>query len=431
MRELNDHIDDFARQEIEGMTFEFKESFWDEMEAVINKKVMANLYRKIFMWSAGVSIAIAVVVALYVVDLPDKQTELVISNVTNNSDNSTSQNELITGSQTTLLSRSSEKIDTLSQYSSVDNSLIFGTYLKSNDNEKIVGNELDLTGQSHLRYIAGREKNFIKRTTASNMPFSPIEKEQAVNDSQLLGELQVFTHGEGVANEGDYLVSRIETRSIRKVDGGHSGSTPITSVNSGKYNRLKTYVDLIGAGGYGMSYSAHSTQIHGVNGKLGVNFNMEYRKLLLKTGLSFGLNGINSLQNKETKRVYGLSAVDLTNDINYNTMLSASVPIYVGYSGLRHHFSVGIKFNVLLNAKGRVQLWDSPTSIVNTWGYTNGLEKNWISVGADYFYDLNRRLSLGAIIDFDVNNRAQSIVNGSTSDVRMLNAFISLKYRLN
>lgn len=413
----NNHIDDFAKNEVEGMTFEFKDAYWNEMEALLDKETKSKK-RIIFWWFSGIASVLVVAFGVYLWNNSYQNNNQIASNdgrTIDSVDESKSSTEQIQHQEIVVFEQDNSQ-----------NMLVDDNTLSNQVSDQI--NQSNVNKVGHTKSMNNNTQN---SHSDSKLPLDGNEivqtdnkQNESVNsDNIILNDVAQF--------KSDEFIEPLEKRNIYEVETEETEFSPLEVNNKIKYKSLTSNVEILGGLGYGMNSAKNSHSANGMSGTLGLQFNLEYGRLAFKTGLSFGLNGINGFRYKETKRIYGFSSQEVVNEINYNSMLSASIPLYLGYSGVKHSFSAGMKLNLLLNANGKVNTWNGEGNSTNSWGYSNGLNNTWLTAGADYFYKLNRRFSVGLMIDFDLTNRGEFIVDDTRGDVKMWNVFVGVKYRLN
>ncbi len=418
MEDKNNHIDDFAKRGVEGMNFEFKDSYWDEMEALLDNKSKSKR-GIIFWWVTGIASVLVVALGVYLWNgNQQSQDQLVLSNENQQEKVDEKHNE---GAVDDMFNQTTEQPKVESQ---ANENLASRNLIESNS-DKNHGASFDMNNQPDK--LANQNVVASVNSAAKNNSTSSVGK-----TSDKMAELNDLNETDVVEQEllSEYI-QPIEKRNTSEIETEETHLSPINVIGNSNSKSIHTNVEMIGGLGYGMNTTNNFNSIGGMNGSFGLQFNIEYGRFALQTGLTFGVNGIKGLQFKESKRIYGFSSQEAVNEINYNSMLSASVPVYLGYSGLKHSFSAGVKLNFLLNANGRVDTWNGEGNSTNTWGYSNALNNSWIAAGANYFYKLNRRFSVGLMVDFDLTNRGEYKVNDEYSDFKMWNAFVGVKYRLN
>jgi len=417
MEDKNNHIDDFAKKGIEGMNFEFKDAYWDEMEALLDNKSKSKR-GIIFWWVSGIASILVLSLGVYFWNgYQSSEGQSIVLN-----DN---QHEQVDFKQKdSELEKATSSPTDLNSFESLSN--------ENSMHEDPVGpNSDEPYNNSSDKNNYAIDNNDKSNSVSSFSPNSKVVSTSFVDKTldetiELNNDLSITEK----SNNYEY-VQPIEVRIASVIETDEVIFSPIEANGSSKQKSIHTNVEMVGGLGYGMNTTKNMNSIGGMNGSLGLQFNLEYRRFAFQTGLSFGANGINGFNYKETKRIYGFSSQEVVNEINYNAMLSASVPVYLGYSGLKHSFSAGVKLNFLLNANGRVDTWNDEINSTNTWGYSNALNNSWITGGVNYFYKLNRRFSVGMMVDFDLTNRGEYSANGVQNDFRMWNAFVGIKYRLN
>jgi len=172
--------------------------------------------------------------------------------------------------------------------------------------------------------------------------------------------------------------------------------------------------------------------VGGLGSHLGLRFYFAGKNgFQVNTGLSFGVNQINGLVYEEHRTIFGYAQYDVVNTIKYQSMLTANVPIYLGYEGYRFSVSGGLRLNYIMNTKGRVYTWDNSVYDQSVWGYAHGIKYFNMGLGLEATYQLARRWDLGLSFDIDLSSRSEENNDLISPEARLWQTGIFLKYRIN
>ena len=225
---------------------------------------------------------------------------------------------------------------------------------------------------------------------------------------------------------------KVDVLPVRKIGGDTKEvSDPVNVASTPVKHQWITGVALTGTLGYGDNFLGESGQGRGMNGSLGLDFTMEYRKFSFKTGLSFGLSSIKGYDYREERIIYGLESVIAVNEVKYNNLLTAELPLMIGYSGRKHSIYAGVGINFLLNANGRVTAWDKSVNGTNEWGYSNSLRDSWMVGAVEYNYRIATRWKIGVKCTVDLTKRGQLPEIQGGKKLQMWNGAIKFSYLLN
>lgn len=428
MADKDNHIDEYIKEEVAGMNFEFKDVYWTEMEGMLNQSKKRR--GVLFWWMSGVSVVLLILgVALYNNHVVNQNANRKVA----------SEGEGIEDNklrfQVDEISSSAEFLDGTTNFRNADSNTTLETQeassTKTDDsiNSTATSNEL-LTVQSDRLYAS----NTSSLQTKYQEEIQSAYKTKANNETTSAFENTVTDNYENkqstqISESKDVVVNSLPVR-FPSIDLEHRNNVNTVELSK-RPKSLNSFVEIDGGIGYGLNGASNSEIGRGMNGRLGLIFNLEYKRFVLKTGLGFGVSGINGYGFIEEKRVYGFASEIAINEIDYNQLFIANIPLNIGYSGLKHSFSAGVKLNFMLSANGRVNTWDSSVNNVNEWGYSNGLNDVWMSAGIDYFYRFSRRWSVGLEIDMDITKRGESYYKEQHQKLQMWQVGIGLKYRLN
>lgn len=417
MKDNDDHIDELARNEINAMQFDFKESYWDEMEAMLDGEPKKK--RFIWWWFAGAA-AVLTVAGAVIWYSP-------FSKVKNNQITLTEENHQITNQENTAV---------------VENERVKEKQLQVQAEKKEVSTEIVISegvssdGADH-KDSPDKEQSGIYANKSDWIDDQ--QQEAEVKQSQSVRETDSDVYGvqgtketEGHVTPDEMNNYSVDVLPVRKIGGdSKEASDPVSVASTPVKHQWITGVALTGTLGYGTNFQGGSGQGRGMSGSLGLDFTMEYRKFSFKTGLSFGFSSIKGYDYREERIIYGLESVIAINEVKYNSLLTAELPLMIGYSGRKHSFHAGVGINFLLNANGRVTAWDKSVNGTNEWGYSNSLRDSWMVGSVEYGYRIATRWKIGVKCTVDLTKRGQlPEIQGGTK-LQMWTGAIKFSYLLN
>lgn len=385
---MSEHMhdsDQWAKEKIEDMRFDFQEGYWDEMEQLLAQE---DKRRRGFIWwwiSGGIA-AMLIGTGLWLGIGTDSN---VVAEITENATPvppEVQSQGLIEHSTVQPLEKDTEsESDSFLTGNPHDGN--WNGSLNSVEKREVVGSENQQDGlsyavegfESHKYSVA--DESFAELVT---MPYADFSSDQ--REGELLDNLSI----------------QIDLRQKKP---------------------LRSYVQLGGQLGY-----SGSAQIQGITVNLGLYFNLEHGQKYLRTGLEMGSQGISGARFYEERQVYGFGSMVVFNEVAYTHITQAAIPVYVGYSGLKHAVGVGIKGNFLLNARALVKEWNEPETHYD-WGYSPGLREFWISGGVEYQFTFSKRWALSAQVEYDVTSRFYNTITSPSA--RFLSGALGFKYRLN
>jgi hypothetical protein len=385
---MSEHMhdsDQWAKEKIEDMRFDFQEGYWDEMEQLLAQE---DKRKRGFIWwwiSGGIAAMLIGTGMWFGVGSDSK----VVAEITEN---------------TISIPQEAQS-----------QGLIEHSIVQPVEKDAHAESNSSLTGNRHAGNQNGPSNSVVKRVVVGS------ENQQ---DGLSYAVEGVESHKNSVADESfiEIVTMPYADFSSDQREGELLGNLSV-QIDLRQKKPLHSYVQLGGQLGY-----SGSSEIRGMNGAIGLYFNLEHGQKYLRTGLEMGSQGIAGARFYEERKVYGLGSMVAFNEVAYTQMTQASIPVYVGYSGMKHAVGVGIKGNFLVNARALVKEWNQPDARYD-WGYSPGLREFWISGGVDYQYTFSKRWALSAQVEYDVTSRFYNTITSPSA--RLLSGTIGLKYRLN
>lgn len=430
-------FDNAFKERVGNMDFEFNPAYWDEMSALLDSKQKKR--GLLFWWISAGSVA-AVLLLVGVVYFmgqesqkqwagfvnenletnlndteiettvtaakldaertknPNSNPDLSMDNVTHHSDVAgTSPNRSAVSSG---LNTNSFNVFTLSR-STTNNGggLQIGSEFSQVNNTNNAGT---LASQNSAQN--NREDKYQEQTTHTNS--SPIFDDLTYNRMDVLSALPIQTQNVDLAKIDEDLVKPRGT--------------------------FHSHVGIVAGTTFGRSLQAQGGAVGGLGSHLGLRFYFAGKNgFQVNTGLSFGVNQIKGLVYEEHRTIFGYNQYDVVNTIKYQSMLTANVPIYLGYEGYRFSVAGGLRLNYIMNTKGHVYTWDNSVYDQSIWGYAHGIKYFNMALGFEATYQLARRWDLGLSFDIDLSSRSEENNDLISPEARLWQTGLFLKYRIN
>ena len=397
-------VDETLSSSSEQQAFTYKESFWAEMSALLDKRDR----RKAFALFSSVAAVAALVIGLGIYSI---QTESVFANFTLIGQNSDfNWNELRTESAS-----DSESKTTSNQNLSFD-------YSQSSPSEKVINNSnsSDFTAQSSTRpnnNLVDIETREIPQDVVSNQESNKktdVQNSNAVNESELsITKVNI-----------DNLSTEIESPSsliVLPKTSGRTGSSGlflnagamITNAPVGNVKDRK-YIGFGFRGGIGYSYVKN-------------NWGLE-------TGVNFLVRNAINHQTCEVQKIYGSRLYEIEQKSNYKNMMSLEIPLLATYSINKHRIGLGASgvYNFALQSTLTESNLQEDTEVLvrNNYGVRDGITPFDLRLQLNYQYQLNKKFSVGLNAQFGLVNQIDRSVIADSKGYRDINATVFLKYNI-
>jgi hypothetical protein len=438
-------FDNAFKERVGNMNFEFNPAYWDEMSALLDSKQKKR--GLLFWWISAGSVA-AVLLLVGVVYFMGQESQKQWAGFVNEN-HETPLN--CTNTETTLIERvECSRHENISRPAETENPNTNHDWSMDN-----VSHHSDVAGTSPNRSAVSSGLN----TNASNISGSSRGTSYRGRGLQSGSD---FAQGNNTNNAGT-LASQNSAQNNREdkyqEQTTHTNSSPI--FDDLTYNRMDdlsalpiqtqnvdlakidedlvkprgtfhSHVGIVAGTTFGRSLQAQGGAVGGLGSHLGLRFYFAGKNgFQVNTGLSFGVNQIKGLVYEEHRTIFGYNQYDVVNTIKYQSMLTANVPIYLGYEGYRFSVAGGLRLNYIMNTKGRVYTWDNSVYDQSIWGYAHGIKYFNMALGFEATYQLARRWDLGLSFDIDLSSRSEENNDLISPESRLWQTGLFLKYRIN
>lgn len=429
---LEKEFDNTFKERINQMDFEFKEAYWDEMEALLDNKKKKR--GALFWWISSLSVA-SILLASTLFFIPNKA-ENKTQNAATKSEKSVEKNQseqvtresLDTSESMEHAPLDNENPGAHAEFSEVENT----TLQESTNRKQQNGNQKSYHKQKNT------ESNQNTKNQESSSSLAHQSSESAPNALTSIAETKTnasnqettFTENQNLTHE---KLERLPSLAVDLAAENKQHSTAQPGEKPQVASRSwDSHVGILAGANFGQSVKTNEGTVGGLGSHWGLRFYFAHKKgLQLNTGLAFGVNSISGLKYEEHRKVFGFTQYDLVNTIHYQSMLTAHVPLYVGYEGAKFSVAGGLRLNYIMNTKGRVYTWDNAVYDQNIWGYAHGIKYFNMACGFESTYRLARRWDAGASFDLDLSSRSEENNNLISPEARLWQAGIFIKYRLN
>ncbi len=429
---LEKEFDNTFKERINQMDFEFKEAYWDEMEALLDNKKKKR--GALFWWISSLSVA-SILFAATLFFIPNNAKNKT-QNAATKSEKSVEKNQSEQVSMESLDTTETKEHDlphkedlgTNAEFSEVENT----TLQESNNRKQQYGNQKSYHKQTNTTTAQNTKNQVPSSNLADQSPESTLNALTSIAQAKTntTDHETTFTENQKLTHE---KLERLPNAAVDLATENKQHSTAQPGDKPEVTNRSwESHVGILAGANFGQSVKTSEGTVGGLGSHWGLRFYFAHKKgLQLNTGLSFGVNSINGLKYEEHRKVFGFTQYDLVNTIHYQSMLTAHVPLYVGYEGAKFSVAGGLRLNYIMNTKGKVYTWDNAVYDQNIWGYAHGIKYFNMACGFETTYRLARRWDAGASFDLDLSSRSEENNNLISPEARLWQAGIFIKYRLN
>lgn len=417
-------FDKAFQERVKDLDFEFKEAHWDEMQALMDKRTKKR--GALLWWISGVSV-VSILLASSLFFTQDQATEVLA----NSTDATKTQPADASLTETTYSEPSQESTnkDAL-QAQRKDFSPQLESVEKSTESQSSKHNQ-----EKNQPFQSSSQTSNTLNTTTPTQTNEPIVR---VGESLNTPSTSNQRENRDIAKKSpkNQILSNDEFRALQPIvatsldqDDMHLAEVSTESIQGRTWD---SHVAILAGANYGQSFKTDEGKVGGLGSHWGLRFYFAHKKgFQLNTGLSFGVNSIRGLAYEETRKVFGFTQYDLVNTIEYNSMLTANIPIYMGYEGYKFSVAGGLRLNYIMNTRGLVHTWDNSLVDQNVWGYAHGIKYFNFACGIESTYRIARRWDLGINLDIDLSSRSEESNDLISPEARLWQAGFFIKYRLN
>ncbi len=417
------NFDNAFKEKLSQLDFEFQDAYWDEMEALLTaKKKKSGL---LFWWITGLSVA-SVVLATTALLLHSGNSEVQTKSMLHNSKRSASTIDKT--AEVNVIAEYDSQINKSSKAESATFEASNETqYAPANLQPKHAANQTSIS-----KHAAANTTTVSNRINVGQSNSGKSELNSAQNKIERLPEFTPTIDENVQFNLESLIVLSPMTQEQNTNLDSEISSLANPNLETPHIRNWHSHVGVIGAANYGQSFKTTEGRVGGLGSQLGLRFYFAHRSgFQLNTGLSFGVNSIDGLVFEEKRKVFGFAQYDLVNTIYYKRMLTAHVPLYLGYEGYKFSVAGGLRLNYIMNTQGRVFTWDNTVVDQNIWGYAHGIKYFNLAAGLEASYRISRRFDLGMTLDFDLSSRSQENNDLISPEARLWQTGVFVKYRLN
>jgi hypothetical protein len=419
-KEINKNV--LSKEQIEGMSFEYQDSFWNEMETLLDKDASTK-GKRIWWWVAAVSGLIFVSGGMLLLF------NTSVSNETSSIQSVEKENSLSKlNNETSVTAIGNESVDYEEEVEQIERSSvdeISPTDFSKNTSKTTAINTSEkqvYTSTSGVNTKTEKTKTDIAKDLSNSQP---IESKSTVSSGNVL-------YNEGLTSELVVVQEGIDERITMPKLGNPLKVSEGSLIHPRTLAQPKTWVNstYLTAGIDGGVNGLNPSSVNSFSGRVGVLMAMNYSRFGFRTGLLFQLNQLSGLSYMESRRVYNMYAWDAVNELTYKLTANASIPLLLTVSHRRFTLASGLRLNYLLNAKSDMKSWNSESVVPSTWGYVNGLNPFWMTLQMECFYAISKRIQIGCSVGIDATSRTSDEQGVSARGLKIWDAGINVNYQL-
>lgn len=408
MNQVND-FDKLFKERSDQMDFEFKDAYWTEMETLLDRKKKKRL--ALFWWLSGSSVSAVLLglVLTYATSSNKSNSISLFKSANKTSENLKHDSDYIKRESPDAINDSEKNVQEGPK--KTNKKLLKSTsdlYNLTKPSNSFSGDALKISKQQkkqehHLLYLkAINEQNKDSNSLLLNIKL----KDEVSHDPLFMLNCNALDQKE--QKLADFNNHKLEKRT------------------------WESHVGIIFGANYGQSFNNQEGKVGGIGTHSGLRFYFEHTKgFHLNTGLSFGINEIKGLQYEEKRKIYGFTEYDVVNTIYYTSMLTAHVPIYIGYQGEKIAIAGGLRLNYIMNTRGKVHTWDNSIIDQNIWGFAHGIKFFNLACGLESTYRIARHWDVGLSLDFDLSSRSEENNDLVSPEAKLWQSGFFIKYRIN
>jgi hypothetical protein len=436
MSQEND-FDNAFKERVGNMNFEFKDAYWTEMSALLDGKQKKR--GLLFWWISAGSVAAILLLVVVVYFTRNESREHWAGFVNENQETPLNNTKIeATESAANMDDDRSQNPSSNPDLSSENMSNHSANTVHSPNRSAVsLGSNKNSSNASHPSQSIADNSNGLQ-------PGSDLEQgNNSFNSGNLASQNSAQNnrdiHNQVQASEAnsthifdDLIYERMDVLSALPIQTQNADLANIDTDFVKPRTTFHSHVGIVAGTTFGRSLQTQDGAVGGLGSHLGLRFYFAGKNgFQVNTGLSFGVNQINGLVYEEHRKIFGYNQYDVVNTIKYQSMLTANVPIYLGYEGYRFSVSGGLRLNYIMNTKGRVYTWDNSVYDQSVWGYAHGIKYFNMGLGLEATYQLARRWDLGLSFDIDLSSRSEENNDLISPEARLWQTGIFLKYRIN
>lgn len=370
----DENIDKLFQEASENISFEFKEEYWSDMEAMLPKKKR----RFPFIWFFSGTVVCAILTTVYF------------------------------SVDSTTISKKSHQVNSKNSHRS--------NLLAVESSDNMVGNEIKIsteqqkknTNQFDVNQKSVVGKNIKKENKLNCSKNRKISKNESP-DVQVIAEHHSLLEltGNSILNTTQINLDKNEESGSNNVNALNYFPFPTSQFNkdlipgpifTSHFSRWFLYIE----GSTTMGQSMIRTNATGSNITKGfgiaAGINYSTKSLSFTSGLSVNYLSIDNLMVKERVKIYGFGVQNFDNEIKYKQLYTFEVPLMVGFKQKNHVLQIGIVPSYLIGSKIAYESKSNGEVITSATmlGYTKGLSNFGLKPTIGYIYKITPSLQIGA-----------------------------------
>ena len=385
-------IDKVFKENADAKSFEYKDAYWNEMEALLPKST-----GKDFLWMftsfafIGLLLTAGVVGEMRMTAMNESQSMLI-------AERSNGASDEINDVQSSELDESSIQLDNSVKVSEADVSeefeAVFEDSGSENDNSSGLENENASNTGDHLN----RQTTVTGFEDTEGISDTSISEESLAKNTDSSSEKERLAETSVLSQE---VLSPIDVLSLKPYGNVESiyieraiTSSELPVIALVKPVQTKLYIAALG----GVSQSM-ITPSDKVSSSFGLGAGVQLRKgsFLFNVGLNGTVGIHNDIVLSRESKVYGFGSTYYRSELNYNHIYSLEGDFSIGYQLRKSIFSIGVRPSYVMGTKVGMRMQENESDFIqeNHYGYMEGINILGVKPMFGYAYKFGSGLSLG------------------------------------
>lgn len=405
-------IDKLFKAEASNSSFEYKDAYWKEMEAMLPKNSVKGI---LWMITAFVSLGI-IAISFFNTNSFDTNSTLLAENTKSITQNRTQESNIIEQSTSpTILNDSNEvknknkHLEKINQTASKENTS------NSSQTERKIETKEELNPEINNDTKAFQDNSITKRKTkkgfnggqqTQNAYISSVTSTRNFNETE--NKLNTFStlRNEEIENNDEHkeVTTELSLRKLALIP--HRDADLSTSpLQAPSPIRKQLYLQLLGGTSQSMVIPSNSPSY---NIGVGIGLQLNKGKFVFNTGINGLMSFHDNLLLSRQAKVYSFGSDVVQYEIKYKELFSLEADLSIGYQFSRHIIIVGVRPSYIIGTKAgyREQIGTNEVSN-NYYGITQGINRFGIKPMIGYTYILKRDFSIG----FNIGMQLMPLIN--------------------
>lgn len=404
----DEEIDKLAQESAANSSFEYKNEYWTEFEAMLSKKRKGDSI--IWFFSAFLFVGLIGTSLIFNETFKNSTTlskvnqnnvtSITLAKTTNeNSSNQKSENNNFESQQNQKNNGAIQAKSNVASSKNVNNTIDKKYYSKTaSQTNKITIDPSILAvalGSTFEREVENETKQ--EEFSKDLKPINNLD-EQDLND-EIAPEYEV---------ENEDFVSKLPLLALKTQETTSPEIMPMASLHNERELPAKASFYVIALGGVSQSLITPSNNISNSFG-LGLGAQIQKGRFTFTTGLNGIWSNHKDLKLTRSAKVYGFGSNQYNYEFNYRQIYTLEAELTAGYKFGRHLINVGVRPSYIVGTKvGITESIDEKSNIErNEYGHVNGLNRFGIKPMLGYSFDITNSLKVGLNVGVEMMPKIQ------------------------